>query len=624
MRLPSPTLCLLPFLFLTLLQRPTFASIKPYVVYFGGHSHGPKPSSLDANLAKDSHYEFLGSFLGSREFAEDAIFYSYTRHINGFAATLEDEVAAEIASEKPLLLLLCFSLCFVSFVIFELSSLSNAEHPRVVSVFLNQGRKQHTTHSWSFLGLEKDGVVPSSSIWKKARFGEDTIIGNLDTGVWPESESFSDEGLGPIPSKWNGTCQNGHDPGFHCNRKLIGARYFNKGYASIVGHLNSSFDTPRDEDGHGSHTLSTAGGSFVAGASVFYMGNGTAKGGSPKARVAAYKVCYPPVDGEECFDADILAAFDAAISDGVDVLSVSLGGNPTAFFNDSVAIGSFHAVKHGIVVICSAGNSGPVDGTVSNVAPWEITVGASTMDREFPSYVVLGNKISIKGESLSAKALPRNKFFPLMSAADARATNASVENALLCKDGSLDPEKAKGKILVCLRGINARVDKGQQAALAGAVGMVLANNKDAGNEILADPHVLPVSHINYTSGVAIFKYINSTDFPVAYITHPVTRIGTKPAPVVAAFSSKGPNTVTPEILKNVGSPSTYKLRIRKPTGVSVSVEPKKLEFKKVGEEKAFTVTLKGKGKAAKDYVFGELIWSDNKHHVRSPIVVKWF
>ncbi|KAG5232117.1 subtilisin protease family protein [Salix suchowensis] len=732
--------------------------ILPYVVYLGGHSHGLRPSSFDANLVQDSHYEFLGSFLGSREFAQDAIFYSYARHINGFAATLEDEVAAEIA-----------------------------KHPEVVSVFLNQGRKQHTTHSWSFLGLEKDGVVPSGSIWKKARFGEDTIIGNLDTGAWPESESFSDEGLGPIPSKWKGICQNGSDPGFHCNRKLIGARYFNKGYASIVGQLNSSFDSPRDEDGHGSHTLSTAGGNFVAGASVFFLGNGTAKGGSPKARVAAYKVCYPPVDGDECFDADILAAFDAAISDGVDVLSVSLGGNPTAFFNDSVAIGSFHAVKHGIVVICSAGNSGPADGTVSNVAPWEITVGASTMDREFPSYVVLGNNISFKGESLSTKPLPENKLFPLMSAADARAANASVENALLCKAGSLDPEKVKGKILVCLRGINARVDKGQQAALAGAVGMVLANNKDSGNEIIADPHVLPASHINYTSGVAIFKYINSTEYPVAYITLPVTKIGTQPAPVVAAFSSKGPNIIAPDILKpditapgvsviaafteaqgptnqdfdrrrvlfnsisgtsmscphvsgvvgllktlhptwspasiksaimttamtrdntmepilnanhtkaspfsygaghirpnqamdpglvydltnndylnflcalgysdnqistfsdtpyecptkpinlasfnypsitvpkfngsitlsrtvkNVGSPGTYRVRIRNPTGVSVSVEPEKLEFKKIGEEKAFT-----------DYVFGELIWSDRKHHVRSPIVVKWF
>lgn len=68
----------------------------------------------------------------------------------------------------------------------------------------------------------------------------------------------------------------------------------------------------------------------------------------------------------------------------------------------------------------------------------------------------------------------------------------------------------KGKILVCLRGVNARVDKGQQAALAGAVGMVLANNDLSGNEILADPHVLPASHINYTDGLALFSYINST------------------------------------------------------------------------------------------------------------------
>lgn len=68
----------------------------------------------------------------------------------------------------------------------------------------------------------------------------------------------------------------------------------------------------------------------------------------------------------------------------------------------------------------------------------------------------------------------------------------------------------KGKILVWLRGVNARVDKGQQAALAGAVGMVLANNDLSGNEILADPHVLPASHINYTDGLALFSYINST------------------------------------------------------------------------------------------------------------------
>ena len=122
---------------------------------------------------------------------------------------------------------------------------------------------------------------------------------------------------------------------------------------------------------------------------MFGLGNGTAKGGSPKGRVATYKVCWPPIDGNECFDADIIAAFDMAIHDGVDVLSLSLGGDPMDYFEDGLSIGAFHAVKKGITVICSAGNSGPTPGTVSNVAPWILTVGASTLDREFDAIVEL-------------------------------------------------------------------------------------------------------------------------------------------------------------------------------------------------------------------------------------------
>ncbi|KAL5581660.1 hypothetical protein UlMin_014102 [Ulmus minor] len=757
----------LPFLLFFQLLVPTLAIKKSYVVYLGAHSHGSDFSILDTERVTQSHYDFLGSFLGSQDFAKDAMFYSYTRHINGFAATIEEDVAVKIAN-----------------------------HPKVISVFLNRGRKLHTTRSWDFLGLEQEGVVPPSSIWKKARYGEDTIIGNLDTGVWPESKSFIDEQLGPIPSKWKGICQNGVDSSFGCNRKLIGARYFNKGYASVVGPLNSSFESPRDSEGHGSHTLSTAGGNFVAKASVYGHGNGTAKGGSPKARVVAYKVCWPPVNGNECFDADIMAAFDMAIHDGVDVLSVSLGGAPTPFFNDSVAIGSFHAVKRGIVVVCSAGNSGPAEATVSNIAPWEITVGASTMDREFPSYVILGNKKIFKGQSLSATTLKSGKLYPLISAENAKAATASGQEAILCKAGTLDPKKVKGKILVCLRGDNARVDKGEQALLAGAVGMILANNELNGNEVIADPHLLPATQINYTDGVAVFSYINSTKSPRGCITPATTKLGTKPAPFMAAFSSKGPSRVTPEILKpditapgvsiiaayteaegptnqmfdkrrapfnsvsgtsmscphisgivgllktlhpdwspsaiksaimttattrdnklepmlnasnfkatpfsygaghvnpngamdpglvydltvedylnflcalgynetqisefseqtyvcskhisltdlnypsitvpklvgsitvtrklkNVGTPGTYVALVQKPAGVSVSVEPTSLKFNRVGEEKSFTVTLKEKNpKAAKKYVFGRLIWSDGKHFVRSPIVVK--
>jgi subtilisin family serine protease len=159
------------------------------------------------------------------------------------------------------------------------------------------------------------------------------------------------------------------------------------GYASAV----VAYNTPRDTGGHDTHTLSTIAGSPSPAASMFGFGNGTAIGGSPRAHVAAYRVCCPPVHGSRFFDADILAAFDAAIHDGVHVLSLSFGGKPGDYFNDGIAIGSFHAVRRGITVVCSARNSGPGLGIVSKVAPWIVTTGASTMDREFSSYFIYDN-----------------------------------------------------------------------------------------------------------------------------------------------------------------------------------------------------------------------------------------
>ncbi|KAL2483822.1 Subtilisin-like protease SBT5.4 [Forsythia ovata] len=752
------------FILFVLFQEPALAIKKSYIVYLGGHSHGSELTSADLLRVNEFHHEFLGSFLGSKEKAKDAIFYSYRRHINGFAAVLEEEDASEIA-----------------------------KHPDVVSVFLDQGRELHTTHSWDFLMLERNGNIHPSSLWKKARFGEDTIIANLDTGVWPESKSFNDKGFGPIPSKWKGICQLNGTAGAPCNRKLIGARYFNKGYAAYGGEVNSKMNIARDYDGHGTHTLSTAAGNFVPGASIFGVGNGTAKGGSPKARAAAYKVCWPPINGSECFDSDIMKGFDMAMHDGVNVLSVSLGGDAVDYFEDGIAIASFHAVKNGIVVVASAGNSGPTPGSVSNVAPWILTVGASTIDREFQANVKLRNGMTLKGTSLS-KALPEERYYTLISAEKAKAANASALDAILCQEGTLDPEKVKGKILVCLRGENARVDKGEQAAVAGAVGMILCNDAASGNEVIADPHVLPATHIDYTNGVAVFAYVNSTKHPQGLITAPKVVLNTKPAPFMASFSSRGPNLVTPEILKpditapgvnivaafsegvsptkeafdkrrtpfntesgtsmscphvsgvvgllkslhpdwspaaiksaimttartrdntvnpmldatyekatpfgygsghirpnramdpglvydlnvndyldflcgigynetminrfsdgpyecpkeyestnfnnpsitipslsgsktvtrklkNVGTPGTYTARIRQPPGFSVSLEPKSLKFEKIGEEKTFKLIIEAKAGTATDYVFGELLWSDGKHYVRSPIAV---
>ncbi|CAA0818033.1 Subtilisin-like protease SBT5.4, partial [Striga hermonthica] len=451
--------------------------------------------------------------------ARDSMFYSYKRHINGFAALLEEEEAAEIA-----------------------------KHPNVVSVLENQERKLHTTHSWEFLGLEKDGSVSPSSLWEKARYGEDTIIATIDSGVWPESKSFSDDGIGPIPSKWKGTCRfEGHKQHL-CNRKLIGAKYFKKGYEAYTGQpLNSSFQNARDSVGHGTHTLSTAAGSFVPWASVFSVGNGTSKGGSPRARAAAYKACWSTSQGTGCVDADIMKAFDEAIHDGVDVLSVSLGGMPSPYYEDTIAIAAFHAVRRGVVVVASAGNYGVAE-SVTNMAPWIITVGASTLDREFHADVELRDGRVFTGTSFT-RPLPENKFYPLISAANAKAANATEGAALLCLPGTLDPKKVRGKIVVCLGGENLHLEKGWVAARAGAVGMILSNDEIWGSTITAEQHFLPAAHIDYADGRALFSYLISTKNPEGLIRTPTAVLKIKPAPVMAAFSSRGPNVVTPEILK---------------------------------------------------------------------------
>ncbi|XP_031491374.1 subtilisin-like protease SBT5.3 [Nymphaea colorata] len=497
----------------------THAEKKSYIVYMGKHSHSSL-EAVDHDLVRESHYDFLGNFLGSKEKARDSLFYSYTNHINGFAAHLEEEEVAEIA-----------------------------KGPGVVSVFPNRRYSLHTTRTWQFLGLEENGLTLPGSAWEKATYGEDVIIANLDTGVWPESESFNDEGFGPIPAKWKGVCQNSTDEnGVKCNKKLIGARYFDKGYISYYHHPdNRSFSSPRDNDGHGTHTLSTAAGSTVRNASIFGFAHGTAKGGSPRARVVAYKVCWSSSDGEgTCLDADILAAFDAAIGDGVDIISASLGGGPTDYIMEGFAIGSFHAVSSGISVVASGGNDGPVPSTVSNVAPWIFTIAASTLDRDFPSQVSLGNNITLTGQSISADFLPKG-LYPLAAGQDLKISNAT--EAGMCLTDSLDPQKTKGKIVVCLRGGNARVEKGYVVQKAGGIGMILCNNAASGNELLADAHVLPASHLTASDGKKVYDYITSTKSPLAYIAPAFTKLNSKPSPVVAAFSSRGPNLVTEGILK---------------------------------------------------------------------------
>jgi subtilisin family serine protease len=159
-----------------------------------------------------------------------------------------------------------------------------------------------------------------------------------------------------------------------------------------------------DELGHGSHTASTAAGRVVGNVSFGGLAAGVARGVVPGARLAIYKVCW---DGGSCRETDMLAAFDDAIADGVDVISISIGYRfPVYYFKSAQAIGSFHAMRRGVVTSASAGNSGLSGGRVCNVAPWMLSVAASSIDRRFVDRVVLGNGKTIV---VSDSALERQK-----------------------------------------------------------------------------------------------------------------------------------------------------------------------------------------------------------------------
>ena len=180
-------------------------------------------------------------------------------------------------------------------------------------------------------------------------------------------------------------------------RKIIGARFYSKGFEAESGPLESFnlpfFQSARDGDGHGIHTASTIAGSIVANVSLFGMARGTARGGAPSARLAIYKACW----FDMCSEADILSALDDAISDGVDILSISIGPDPPqpSYFENAISIGAFHAFQRGILESASAGNSA-FPGTATNVAPWILTVAASSVDREFHSIKHLGNSKVLK------------------------------------------------------------------------------------------------------------------------------------------------------------------------------------------------------------------------------------
>ncbi|CAM6108969.1 unnamed protein product [Calypogeia fissa] len=473
---------------------------KVFIVYLGG------VSKTTTNAHPDAHKDMLHQVLGSKEAAHESILYSYTNSFNGFAAVFSESHADWLRGMDE-----------------------------VLSVFPSKLYQPQTTHSWEYLGLN-----PAQGLWPQSKFGNDIIIGMIDTGIWPESQSFNDDGFGPIPSAWKGECVKSEEFGpEYCNKKLIGGKFFSKGYEKTVGRIikRPQYNSPRDTIGHGTHTASVAAGRPVSNASFFGVGNGTIVGGASGARIAVYKVCWE----NGCSDSDILASYDEAVKDGVHLISASIGGGSNHYQIDPIAIGAFHAVRAGILVTATSGNFGPGKLTVANVSPWILTVGASTMNRKFVAKLKLGNGESIEGIGINPFELNQTSY-PLVYGAYIVAPNGNISEAKLCNVSSLDGSKVKGKIIVCHLGLLG-VDK--NLTDLGAAGAIMIE----GDQTVEIPLNMPATTVSQDQAVQIWTYINSTQFPTAFIGVSQTVMNSPDAPLVPFFNSLGPNNITGDILK---------------------------------------------------------------------------
>lgn len=433
----------------------------------------------------------------------------------------------------------------------------------VLAVYADEIRHPVAVPSHEFLGLGT-GDAGTGGVWDAvggvAEAGKGVVVGVVDTGIAASNPSFAGAKLGSKPgaepwvegdavvfNKSDGTQfrskrvagQNWSKQSY--STKLVGGQYFSAGAAAAGFDFKYDFVSPLDGDGHGSHTASTAAGNFGVAAAVEGVDFGKISGVAPAAKVASYKACYVGPDDlvttdDICATSDLLAAIDQAVADGVDVINYSIGGGAatTVLAVDDIAF--LNAAAAGVYVAVSAGNDGPGASTADHASPWYTTVAASTI----PTYegtVQLPNGFEEAGASVSVP-FGETITAPVVYSQDAAAAGAVPAEAALCFLGTLDPAKVAGKIVVCDRGTNARVEKSQSVAEAGGTGMILVNVNPGSLD--NDFHSVPTVHLSHVHRTALLDYVRNTASPTATLVGAnVTGVVT-PTPVVAGFSSRGP------------------------------------------------------------------------------------
>jgi len=514
----------------------------PVVAYAGGIAryNATKPGKGKKINPNSAHVKKYVNYLDSthnkalRAVGVKEKIYSYRYALNGFAAVLTSAQFKALQARSD-----------------------------VVQIWRDELRQPATNSTPDYLGLTGPGGV-----WDLEGKGEDIIIGVLDTGIWPEHPSFSDQtdfsyetgirstsrgrqnrnlAYGPPPADWHGSCQIGEMwSATQCNNKVIGAYFYPDGY-SAHGHsgiLMSDFLSPRDSDGHGSHTASTAAGNEGP---INTINDEEVSGIAPRARLAIYKVCWADRNGDEgCASSDSAAAIDQAVADGVDVINFSIGGPSTIFAHpDDIAF--LFAADAGVFVATSNGNAGPGAETTGTPAgiPWITAVGASQDDEAIQDI----SDLEVEGDLTdNYLAIEGDSDVPFSS--DVTGAMVPAEPLEGCDPLTNDGD-ISGNIALIRRGTCAFTDKYNNAAAAGAVAIIVYNDgttpgRIAPFEMYAPGTTIPGAMISFPDGDLIETTVSGGGSVTGTIGPGVP---TSQENRIAGFSSRGPNGGAPDVIK---------------------------------------------------------------------------
>ena len=450
--------------------------------------------------------------------------YSYRHALNGFAVRMTPAQAARLGKDKA-----------------------------VARVWEDRAMRLDTDNTSRFLGLldPENGLRAAHGLR-----GKNIIVGVIDTGIVQEHPSLDDENYGAVPGRWRGSCQAGE--GFaatDCNKKLIGARYYIEGFGE-ENVVEGEFVSPRDSDGHGTHTATTAVGNEHVQAVLAGVPVAKVSGVAPKARLAVYKACWQAPDAAEasCFFSDTAAATDQAVADGVDVLSMSIGTAGT--IADPQDIAFLFAADAGVVPVRSAGNEGPGPETTAAGEPWVTSVAASTHHGTlFSTATHVNSPPELAGdypslESGISKSLQETgPITDNLIAADPIDACTELDNSLA------------GGIGLIARGDCDFSVKLTNAANAGAIAVLMYTNDNPktvmGGTATRESLSIPAVMIDKAPGLAILealedgKTVNVTLSAENLIEEQMT------GNIMASFSSRGPfPTVADWIKPDVTAPGT--------------------------------------------------------------------